>query len=201
METTTKSITDSVIDGLKKAVTELEEFRLQLALGKAEAADKYEEAKKNFNEIIADFKTKLNEGNAKAIELKGKLDELMVQLALGKASSKDSFNEQKKKISTAIREIEDFILRNPLGLKLQSKLKLELEKFQIKMEILHLRFALAKMDAKDVMESRKKEFVEKIEDLKHGFLKHEPELKENWEHFSKEMNEAYIHLKNAFVPS
>ncbi len=201
METTSKSITDSVIDGLKKAVTELEEFRLQFALGKAEAVDKYEETKNSFNNIIADFKIKLNECNAKAIELKGKLDELMVQLALGKATTKDTFYEQRKNISKAIQEIEDFILRNPLGLKLQSRLKLELEMFKIKMEILHLQFALAKMDAKDTFESQKKEFYEKMEDFKHSFLKHETELKDNREHFSKEMNEVYIHLKNAFVPS
>ena len=199
METTTKSVTDNVIEVLKKAISELEEFRLQLALGKAEATDKYEEAKKSFNIIIADFKIKLNEGNEKAHELKAKLDELMVQLALGKAETKDAFDEQRKRITKVIQEIEDFILRNPLAIKLQSKLKLEIEKFKIKMEMLHLRFTLGKMDVKDEFESHKKEFFMKIEDLKHTFSKHEPELKENFQHFSKEMNEAYKHLKNAFV--
>ena len=63
METTaTTSITEKIISGLKKAAVELEEFRLQAALGKAEAHDAYEKAKKIFSGRMIDFSLLLIRG-------------------------------------------------------------------------------------------------------------------------------------------
>ena len=42
---------DKVVQSLKKAVVEVEEFQVQAALGKAEAQDKYEEVKKKFIKV------------------------------------------------------------------------------------------------------------------------------------------------------
>ena len=50
---------DKVIEALRKTAVELEEFRVQAALGKAEAQDKYEEVKKNFNLFIHDSEHKV----------------------------------------------------------------------------------------------------------------------------------------------
>ena len=50
MENTSKKITETIIDGLRTVATELEEFQLQFALGKADASDKYEELKKESKE-------------------------------------------------------------------------------------------------------------------------------------------------------
>lgn len=44
-----KTISDKIIEGLNKAITEMEELRVQAALGKYEARDLYEEAKTKFN--------------------------------------------------------------------------------------------------------------------------------------------------------
>lgn len=201
METKTKSISDNIIDGLKKAINELEEFQVQLALGKSEAAEKYEDIKKLFHRVISDIHSKVDTAEEKAIELRGKLDELMIQLSLGKAETKEKFIEQKKIISESINDIENFIFKNPLGIKLQSKLRLEMEKFKIKMEILNLRFTLGKMDVKDSFESNKEMLHKKIEELKQNFNKYEPDFKENWEHFFSEINKAFTHLKSAFIKS
>ena len=107
METTTQPVTEKIIEGLKKAIAELENFRLHMALGKADAADKYEDLKKDLNEFILKAKSKLGEGNQKVNELKRKLEELELQLALGKAETKEIFQEQKKKIMKSIQEIEN----------------------------------------------------------------------------------------------
>jgi hypothetical protein len=50
---------DKVIGALRKTAIELEESRVQLALGKAEAQDKYEEIKKKFNLFIHDSRYKI----------------------------------------------------------------------------------------------------------------------------------------------
>ena len=49
---------DKVIGALRKTAIELEESRVQAALGKAEAQDKYEEIKKKFNLFIHDSRYK-----------------------------------------------------------------------------------------------------------------------------------------------
>ena len=61
METLEKtSISDKIISGLKKAAVELEELRLQSALGKAQARDAYEEAKKKFNKYVHEAKLRVD---------------------------------------------------------------------------------------------------------------------------------------------
>lgn len=199
METTTNSFTDKVISGLKNSVAELEDFRLQLALGKAEASEKYEEIKKKLNEIIHEVKLKINEGKVDVNELKTKLEQLQIQLALGKADTKDAFDAQKKKILKSVHDIETLIKENSVTAKLYSKLSIEMEKFKIKLEILQLRFSLEKLDVKDEFEAKKADFLKKVEEIKKNVLTRD--TSKSWEHFSSEINEAYIHLKKAFIKS
>lgn len=199
METTTNSFIDKAINGLRKAAIELEEFQLQLALGKAEAADKFEDAKKKFNEIIHNAKEKLNEGKVKATDLKRKFEGLQIQLALGKAETKDAFNEQKKKIIKAIQEIEHTLKATEMGSEFYLKLNSEVEKFKIKMQILHLRFELGKLNVKDEFEERKADFAKNVDKIKLRFAEKESAIEKNWDHFNDEISEAYTHLKKAFI--
>lgn len=104
-----KHFGDNFINAMKKAAVELEEFQLQFALGKAEAGDKVEEIKTKFKDIIHEAKQKVNVGDEKLQEVKGKLEHLEVQLALGKAEAKEVIEEQKKKISHTINDIETFL--------------------------------------------------------------------------------------------
>jgi len=100
-----KHFGDNLISAMKKAAGELEDFQLQLALGKAEAGDKVDEVKTKFRTIINDAKQKVNSSDDK---LKGKLEHLELQLALGKAEAKEVLEEQKKKIAHTIHDIETF---------------------------------------------------------------------------------------------
>lgn len=198
METTNMSFIDKAVKGLRLAATELEEFQLQLALGKAEASDKYEEIKKSFGKFIHDAKATLDE-KATASGLKAKFEELLLQLSLGKAETRDAFKEQEKRILKAIREIEDDLKKMKAGSELYLKFKSELETFRIKMEILRLRFELGKMDAGDVLEKEKEKFSEKVDEIKREFSDKKSVLEKNWSHFHNEMSEAYAHLKKAFT--
>jgi hypothetical protein len=199
MDTSNTSFIDKVINGLKKAAVELEEFQLQLALGKAEVSDKYEEVKKNFNEVIHEAKVNLAGGTSIVNDLKGKLEELQLQLALGKAETKDSFKEQKIKILNAIHDIEVTLKMTDIGAELYSKLNSEIEKFKIKMEILSLKFELGKMDAKVMFEEKRKEFADKADKIKQKFSESESVIEKSWDQFTTELKDAYGHLKNAFI--
>jgi hypothetical protein len=199
MKTIDESFLDKAIKGLKNAATELEEFQLQLELGKAEASDKYEELKKQFDRFIHELKQKLEEDKLFPDELRTKLDELRLQLALGKAETLDEFKAQKKKLFAMLADIQCSVKAKQIGAELHLKLDQEIEKFQIKMEMLRLKFALGKMAAKTMLEEKKAEFTQKVQELKKKFMEKESKLEKTWEHFSSELGEAYAHLKKAFT--
>ena len=44
---------DKIIDGVKKAISEIEELRVKIALGKAEAQDLFEDTKKKIKSLCS----------------------------------------------------------------------------------------------------------------------------------------------------
>lgn len=197
------SITEKFINRLKKATNELEEFRLQAALGKAEARDAYESAKKKFNKYVIDATQKLESSKEiakeKSIQLKTALEILQVQLALGKADTRDAFEVQRKKITKALNELEELIKKNKTANEYYSKLLLEVGKFKIKLDILKMRYELNKLETRVEYEERKKDLSKKLSDIKKRLLKNEEKAEGKWEHFRDEVSDAYSHLKKALV--
>lgn len=88
---------------------ELDDLRVQLALGKADAADYMEEKKKEFSQFVEETRNHLQHSgepvSGKLATVRGKLDELRVQLALGRMETADAYEAQKEKIGSAIREV------------------------------------------------------------------------------------------------
>jgi hypothetical protein len=162
-------LSDKVADALRKAAVELEEFQVQFALGKAEAKDKYEEVKKSFNHFVHETKMKMQEGKEKSDDLIARFEALQVQLNLGIAEGKEAFNAQRLKILSALQQLEEKILSSPVAEPWVHLLKVEVEKFKIKLEILRLRYELGKMDATEEFEKRKSEFLDKISEMKSKF--------------------------------
>lgn len=199
MTTTKNSFIDQAIDGFKKAATELEEFQVQVALGKAEAYDKYDELKKTFSEKLRKIKQDLKSEENISEELFKKLDELHAELLLGKAETAKVFNEQKEKIFKEINKIENDLKTKAVSTELYLRLSEELKKFRIKMEILKLRFELEKMDVAGDLEAMKAEFSEKADELKKMVATGGQAAEKSWEHFKDKLSDAYSHLKKTFV--
>ncbi len=199
METTSSKIVNTLISGIKKAQVDLEEFQLQLALGKAEAKDKYEDVKKKFNKMVHETKLKVNELKGEKDELQSRLEELQLQLALGKADTIDAFNEQKKKITRALNNLEKELENNPFTAEVHTKLQHEIERFKIKLEILRLHFELKKSDIKEEFEAKKAEFLKQVEKMKTKISDNKSMVSNKAENFSTEIKNAYKHLKKAFV--
>jgi hypothetical protein len=191
---------DKVADKLRKAAVELEEFQLQAALGKAEAENKYEEAKKKFHSVIHETKvsadTNLEAGKEKIDEVNAKIDQLKVQLALGKADTLDAFKEQKRKILDAAHELEVKIKTNDKLNRAYTYTLIELDMFKVQLEILEDKFQEGKKDVKDAFNRGKEKLNSFIDKLKAE--SDEDKIESRWEHFQDEMSDAFSHLRNAF---
>ena len=186
---------DSVVAALRKAAIEMEELQLQTALGKAEARDGYEKAKKKFNLFLHESEAKIKKGKEKASDIHTKMDELRIQLNLGKAETIDSFRAQKKNLLLALHELKVKIKTNEKFKRIYAYLLIEIEAFSILLEILEDKFDSGSKSAKDAFEKGKKQFDLFIDDLKAKYGKKEPS---KWEHFSGELSEAFTHFKQAF---
>jgi hypothetical protein len=201
MKTTEKEpLAETLINGLKKAIVEVEEFRVQAALGKAEAKDLYEKLKKDFRQKLHELKHNAEhiseDLKGDALKLKAVFEALEVQLALGKAETKEMFEEQRKAIQKVLSKLENLIRSNPVLNEYNIKMHAELEKFRIKMEILKLRFELKKMDAGEEFETRKTELRKMAEEFRHKLRMKQVD---RMDHVKDELSKAYEHLKNAFA--
>lgn len=199
MEKTQFSFIDKAIIGLKKTAAELEEFQLQLALGKADASDKFEELKKGFNTAVHDVKTKLSKKDLDTNDLKKKLEEIQHLLAPCKVETRAAFLEQKETILNAIEEIEKTLSSSEVDKEYHLIFNTEVQKFKIKAEILRLQFEYGKLVSKKEFEAMKEDFVKKIDKLKVNFKESESSFEKYWDNFRHEMSDAYTHLKKAFV--
>jgi len=189
---------DKVIGTLRKTATDLEEFRVQTALGKAEAQDKFEEVKKKFNLFVHDSEFKVKGVKDKIEELNAKFDELRVQLALGKAETKEVFKKQKKQLLLTLHDIELKIKTNDTLNRMYALSLIEIEQFKIQLEILEERFNKEKDEAKDTFEKGKKDFNAFIDKVKEKYGKKKVE-ETQLEHFQNEISEAFSHFKKAFT--
>jgi len=110
---TTNSITENIIEGLRKTAIELEKFQVQATLGKAEAKDKVHIAQKKFNIYLHDVKMQLKDAKKiaekKSKNIKPLLETLELKYALGKADIKELINVQMKKIHKAINDLENHL--------------------------------------------------------------------------------------------
>lgn len=194
-------IIEKINNGLKKAQQEMEELALQFTLGKVEAADIFEDVKKEFNGKAHEWKQRYESMKVVSLDritaLKVKFEELQVQLALGRADAKDLFEKQQEKILHAINEMETEIKSNPELQEHFEDFKTEMEKFKLKLEILKLKYELKKFEVKgdfknEMTEARIKidKIVEKMEGKWDG-------AKVKYADFGDEIDLAYKHLKKA----
>lgn len=187
---------DKVVDALRKAAVEMEEFQVQATLGKVEALDKYEQIKKNFNLFIHESKFKLKKGKGKVDEVNSKIEELREQLVVKKAETTKNFKEQKEQLLLKLQEIEDKIKENKTLNNMYAFMLIEMEKFKAQLDLLEQKFEESKDDVKISFEKRKQEFNQFISKVKEKYTE-EDETK--WEHFQSEISEAFAHLKGAFT--
>lgn len=196
-----KSPTDSIVNGLRKAATELEELQLQMALGKLEARDAFENLKKELHANTENLKISLQQvrNSNKLRPLVNTLEHLQVQLALGLADTKEQFEHQRKKIETSLHEFEKQLYEGSAG-NLMAEAHLEMEKLKSKMHLLALGYELKTLGLEQDITERRKEFEKKLIALRTKFSLQEEKAGKEWKHFKQDMKNAFHELKSALLP-
>ncbi len=168
MDTQTKSTEKPILlnlaEKLVEAQREVDELVLQLALGKAEVRDKYEDIKNEFRHRVVNFKNTLLSRQTQGVykDIIARLDQLEERLKIGKAESRERFVEEKKFILKALRAIEmEIKMLLPDSLDVQH-VKQEIEDFKLKLEILHLKFLLKRFTIKDELKSNAAEVRRRV---------------------------------------
>ncbi|WP_317897684.1 hypothetical protein [Aurantibacillus circumpalustris] len=199
--TTQKSPIEYIIKGLQTAASELEELQVQIALGKAEASDVFENIKKSLHKRIQQLKSKivLTKTNVDLLPVVNALEHLQVQLALGIAETKEVFEEQRKKIEHSLSELESKLKSGAPG-KQVAKMQLEIEKFKAKLLLLSLSYKLKKIYFEYDMKQKKQDFEQKLKVLKTKLEFREEKAKNKWQHFKDEITEAFDDMKSTFLP-
>jgi phage host-nuclease inhibitor protein Gam len=192
------SVLQQVSDKLLLAQQEIDELTVQLALGKVEAKDKFEEIKHTFRMYVMELKNFLN-ASQKAItpEVKTKLEDLELQLVLGKADTKDLFEVQKKKIMQSISNLEEAIKKNWSNMQMPDFFGHEVEQFKLKMEILRLRFRVKGFNIRDGYRKKMQAVRREIKRLATHANDKVYTRPERYNDFRYEISLAYKHLKNA----
>lgn len=190
-------IIDRVVQGMRNVAQELEEFQVQLALGKMDALSKYDELKGRFNERMNEVKNNVEKGQELWVEFKVQLEELQVQLALGKAESIERFREERQKILAKIHDIECKIKSHPMFINWYPEVLEEFEKLKIKLAVLEDFADGAKVKAHEEIIKRKEQVLDLIVQIQDR-LKENSDKDFDWQVFQFEMSEAYSHMKKAF---
>jgi ribosomal protein L29 len=97
-------------DFLRKSADKLEELQAQVAQGKTDFSERFEEVKKDtlahINKVKADANALADKSKEKLEDLRSKMQHLEVQLALGKAETKEELEKQRKNIADAIHKLK-----------------------------------------------------------------------------------------------
>ena len=163
-----------VIEKLQSVKSEIEHLEVQLALGKAEAVDKFEEKKAQMKAKVATAKAELEtaEGKGKEIadKLKPELEHLQVQLALGKMESLDKYHAFEKEAKSSVHSLSE--KAHELMEKGEGKyeeigklVKAQVQDFKTQMDVFRLQLALGEAEAKDEYEEKKKVFLKEAKTI------------------------------------
>jgi gas vesicle protein len=196
-----------VKEKLKEWKSQAESLKLQMHLGKKDAADAFEEKKEEMSkwldEVGNDIKGLQKEGQEDLIDLRSKVENLQLQLALKKADSLDQLKTNQKKLNNSFNDVKYELNKNIESGKESLKKWADLTEHKIdqyhsRFDLFKLQLSLAMMEGEEEVEEKRKKVVSKISDYKQSLenLENETELK--WSYFKKEIGAAWDHVKNAF---
>jgi hypothetical protein len=197
--TASKPILVKIAKSLVKTQKEIDDLAVQFALGKAEAADKFDEIKKASKATFQDLRNSLilAAGEERVHALREQLDDLEVQFALGKAETAEFFEEQRHKITKSLHDLEVELKSRDEFANAKNFYVAETEKLKLKFDILKKKFESKSIDTgqlfKDKMQQARKEIntlMSKAEDKWGG-------VKDTYEDFTDEIREANKHIKKA----
>jgi hypothetical protein len=205
---TKESLKEKTKEKLSDWKASLGHLNVQLHLGKKEARDEFEKQKKNLADWIDTAGEKLHNAKhiskEKALQLKAAIEELRVQAALGRAETEDALNKQQENLNKGIHNLKYKIAETYKTTKEEiddftDKAHDKLEDFHTRFDLFKIHAHLAKMDAGETWDKKKKELSVKLHNLNTKLEESKEVSSEKWVKFSEEMSEAWSHFRNAFT--
>lgn len=188
-------------DRLVKDQQELDELAVQLALGKAEAGDKFEKAKKQLNKRVHKVTTAISsefeDGKEWVQSLKGKLSNLTGNLTQGKVENAEMFNEQRKTILQGLDEVEQEIDKSPDASKLSRSFQLASEKIKLQMELFEKKLASGKKELTTEFHEEMGEARQKMHAIAAKLREKKEDVDDKLDDLKEDMRDSYDHLKKA----
>ena len=200
-------MSEQELNFLNKWKQKVEALRVQLHLGSKEAADKFDDDKKEIVKWVKHNRNELASKSSKVFTgLKTSLEELEVQAALAKAESKEEIKIQQDKLSKALGNVQKEVgdLRDETlaeAKEMTENMSRTLDDWQTKFDLLKLQVHLGAKDASDKWEKQKKELSDRLHDMDTSLEAAKKDGAENFEHFKSEMGEAWKHIKSGFSNS
>jgi hypothetical protein len=199
VNTIEKPILERVAEKLIQAQQELDELAVQLALGKAEAKDKFEEVKADFKARVSEFKfTTIGKILGMAAErMQAHVDELEEHLSEGKADTRDIFEAQINRILETLKAFEAEVKeRLPKSVNV-TLFQYEVEKFKLKMAILRLRYELNRIELRDEFYDGLAAARKSIKQMKLSAAEKFKDGVENLDDFKDHVAEIFAHMRKA----
>jgi hypothetical protein len=185
----------------------VQSLEVQLALGKAEAADRMEDAKKRYAKALQQLRRRIGESKAVAEDVRSNLltraDELQVQLALGKAESRDALAAQRAKVEHAWTEL-DARLKGAGNAaareweKVSETLADSALALEIEMDALQTRFELERSRGELALHEAGRSLAERIGAFKAKAADRKSAAQDKLAGFERDLKVAYEDLKRAF---
>lgn len=190
-----------IADRLVKDQQELDELAVQLSLGKAEARDKFEEAKKKMRKRVRKVTHALSqefeEGKDWAVSLKDKLSKLTGHLDKGKPETQEMFVQQKKNILHGLDEVETEIQKSPDASKLSRSFNLASEKIKLQMDLFEKKLAAGKKELTKEFHEEMDEARKKMHAIAAKLKAKKEDVDDKLDDFGDDIRESYEHLKKA----
>ena len=195
---------DGKLNGLAKRASALE---AQLSRSKDNAVEELENRKKQLDDVLKTFKTKIGESKEVAAEKKAEIqssvEQLQLQLALGKAETRDTLEVQKKKISDTVKTLENNIDKGidsaAVGFEALKQDLVELsDSLNAEMESLDAQFDIEKAAKKSEFDENKKKLAAKIERFRNGLYERKGIVEEKADVFESQFVKGFNDIKHAF---
>lgn len=194
MKKESKGWTEKTTRLLRAAADELEEFNLKVNLGKMEARSLYDDLKKKYRFYLQTVKQRANTISGftqdKIQRLKKSIQELNDKI------NAESDVQKTSSIVTAIRNFRQQIRDLKVPEEYKQELEAELEKFQIKLKIIRLRFADQKISSRQKWTQQTKKIRERIDRFKNRMMQSSETRVRNQRR--SQINKRWAQLKRVF---
>ena len=183
---------------LKNLKTLSEELEVQMALGKAEAKDLFQQERKNFSQFIEKERNLFNDSNEGSEESRrsflSKIENLESSINAEVPSTARKYDNYKTNVLKNIYQVEEVIKENDITS--DRSLNTSLDSFKAKMDAFRVNLALHDKDNPEKVDRIKNEFSAKLTEVR-GILAKNERDEANLDNFTEDIKQSFHFFKKA----